>query len=233
MDDLLMKAEKANAIRTHTNMFAAISKTLRILEIAIILILLFWILTRLPFALALTAQLLRRLAAFAASPLVVFAVSNAIIAALLAQSGRFAAQTSAEGLYRDLLNNRCAVADRPSPTMEPALSPPEAEFQDKQVIAETVQDRACLDGGARSEVSVSKYRRSQSEKWKGEGGKLPRRRQLRRSETEKQREKSPGILYPQDKLSSEEFQEAIEAFIAKQMRFLREESSAIVVQNPS
>jgi hypothetical protein len=46
-------------------------------------------------------------------------------------------------------------------------------------------------------------------------------KKLRRSETEKVRE----ILYPQDKLSNEEFQRTIEAFIAKQMRFLREEES--------
>ncbi|RDY07484.1 hypothetical protein CR513_08395, partial [Mucuna pruriens] len=225
MEEFLLKAEKANAIRRY-NVFAFISKTIRILELCIALVLLSWILTRLPFALALSAQFLRRLFAFAASPLFVFAVSNAIIAALLAQSGRFSARHSADGLYRQFLNTRNAVTVPPPESNSP---PPDApEFQDKQVIAETVQDRPCADAGA-----AAKYRRSQSEKWKEEAGKAPRQKQLRRSETEKRRENSAEILYPQDKLSSEEFQRAIEAFIAKQLRFLREESSAIVVQNPS
>ncbi|XP_027347957.1 uncharacterized protein LOC113859357 [Abrus precatorius] len=229
MEELILKTEKANAIRRH-NIFGAISKTLRILELCIVLILLSWILTRLPFALSLSVQFLRRLAAFAASPLFVFAVSNAIIAALLAQSARSAAHHSADGLYRQFLNSRHIYAPPSEPSAPPPHASPEVEFHDKQVIAETVQDRAraCADPGA----EVAKYRRSQSEKWKGDAGKVTRRRQLRRSETEKQRENSPQILYPQDKLSNEEFQRAIEAFIAKQMRFLREESSAIVVQNP-
>jgi hypothetical protein len=62
---------------------------------------------------------------------------------------------------------------------------------------------------------------------------MKQRKQLRRSETEKLRETEKENLYPQDKLSNEEFQRAIDAFIAKQMRFLREESSAIVVHNTS
>jgi len=103
-------------------------------------------------------------------------------------------------------------------------------FHDKQIIADMVQDTPSADAAA-----AAKYRRSQSEKIKVDAaGKPPRRKQLLRSETEKRSDSSPEILYPQDELSNEEFQRAIEAFIAKQLRFLREEeSSAIVVQNPS
>lgn len=128
------------------------------------------------------------------------------------------------------MNSRAAVAvadDEPPP---PRVAPAEERCEDKEVVSETVvRDR---DGGAGSDLA--KYRRSQSEKWKGEAaGKMVRRKQLRRSETEKRRDQNEREnLYPQDKLSNEEFQRAIEAFIAKQMRFLREESSsAVVVQN--
>ncbi|KAG4939257.1 hypothetical protein AAZX31_16G121200 [Glycine max] len=229
MDEFLLKAEKANAIRRHNNdIFAVFSKALRILELCLVLVLLSWILTRLPFALALSAEFLRRLIAFAASPLVVFAVSNAIIAALLAQSRRLSAPHSADSLYREFLHTRTAVTEpHAPPSPPPSPPPPEPEFHDKQVIVETVHD-------APSAGAAAKYRRSQSEKIKVDAaGKLPRRKQLRRSETEKRGECLPEILYPQDELSNEEFQRAIEAFIAKQLRFLREESSAIVVQNPS
>ncbi|XP_068465598.1 uncharacterized protein [Phaseolus vulgaris] len=225
MDQFLFKAEKANAIQRH-NLFAAVSKTLRILELCLLLLLLSWLLTRLPFVFALSAQFLTRLLSFAASPLFVFALSNAIIAALLAQSRRFSApHSAADALYHDFLNTRTplTVIHAPQPRVLP-----EPEFHDKKVIAETVQDRPSVDP-----APTTKFRRSKSENWKGDSVKTPRRRHLRRSETEKRRENPPENLYPQDKLSNEEFQRAIEAFIAKQLRFLREESSAIVVQNPS
>jgi len=223
MDQFLFKAEKANVIQRH-NLFAAVSKTLRILELCLLLLLLSWLLTRLPFLFALSAQFLTRLLSFAASPLFVFALSNAIIAALLAQSRHLSSpHSAADALYHDFLNTRTPVTVLHAP--QPCVSP-EPEFHDKKVIAETVQDRPSVDPAA-------KYRRSKSENWKGDGVKTPRRRHLRRSETEKRRENPQENLYPQDKLSNEEFQRAIEAFIAKQLRFLREESSAIVVQNPS
>ncbi|XP_061357651.1 uncharacterized protein LOC133301956 [Gastrolobium bilobum] len=224
MDELNLKAEKPNAIRTH-NILGAICKTLRIVELCLAILLLSWILTRLPFAVTISAEYLRTLSAFAASPLFVFALSNAIIAALLAQSGSFAAQHSASpdadaGLYLEFLNNR----DRDRPQSEDDVPPPPpaeaVEYQDKQVISVTVPD-----SGAGAASDIANYRRSQSEKWKGKTEKVPPRRELRRSETEKKRrEYPPENLYPQDKLSNEEFQRAIEAFIAKQIRFLREEN---------
>ena len=243
-----VKAEKAIAMRRY-NLFAAVSKTLRILELCVALIFLSWILTRLPFAFRVSAEYLRKLSAFAATPLFVFALSNAIIAALLAQRSAAAAANAdssdaaaaADELYEEFLKNRSAVAERAKPLQSEAAAPPhtaatEAEYEDKKVVSETsaAVDRTVRD----SDRGLQEYRRSQSEKWKGEeGGKtMLRRKQLRRSETEKVREdrrEDDDLLYPQDKLSSEEFQRTIEAFIAKQMRFLREESSAIVVQNPS
>nr|KYP36821.1 hypothetical protein KK1_042035 [Cajanus cajan] len=199
MEELLFKAEKPNAVRRYNNVLDAVSKTLRLLELCALILLLSWLLTRLPFAL----QFLRTLFALAASPLFVFALSNAIIAALLAH-----APPSAPPLF----------LNPPDPHAPP---PEDTHFHDKQVISETLHDRPT-------------YHRTHSQKTPGNAP--PRRRQLRRAETDtqKRRQNSPQILYPQDKLSNEEFQRAIEAFIAKQLRFLREESSsAIVLQNPS
>ncbi|KAK7309308.1 hypothetical protein RJT34_05928 [Clitoria ternatea] len=171
--------------QNNNDILSSIAKSLRILEMCLALLFLSWILTRLPFALRLTADYLR-------SPLFVFAVFNAIIAALLAQSRRHASQS-----------------DTP---------PPVAHITDTCTARDS---SAVADSG-------KVYHRSQSEKLKekGDGGNTMARRELRRSETEKARENS----YPQDKLSNEEFQRTIEAFIAKQMRFLREESLAIFVQ---
>lgn len=238
-----MESLKPNAIRTH---FAAISKTIRIFELCIVLLILSWTLTRLPLAVSISAEYLRKLAA---NPLFIFAVSNAIIAALFAQSGRFSDENSedhsgAGKLYRELMNCRIAVSDRdiqpPSSTVDPPsatvdLPPVTAEVtcQDKEVISETVPAPVIPDREIGACSDFANYRRTQSEKWKGEAGKMKQRKQLRRSETEKLLETSKENLYPQDKLSNEEFQRTIDAFIAKQMRFLREESSAIVVHNSS
>ncbi|CAL5197565.1 unnamed protein product [Lathyrus oleraceus] len=237
-----MESLKPNAIRTH---FAAISKTIRIFELCILLLLLSWSLTRLPLAVSISADFLRKLAA---NPLFIFAVSNAIIAALLAQSGRFSGENTDEHagagkLYREFMNSRIAVSDRDhqppfdavktTPVADVATVATEVKCQDKEVISETVPAPVVPDQESEAGSEFTNFRRSQSEKWKGEAGKMQRRKQLRRSETEKLRETARENLYPQDKLSNEEFQRAIDAFIAKQMRFLREDSSAIVVSKTS
>lgn len=119
------------------------------------------------------------------------------------------------------------AADPPSTAVDvplPFAAAEVVECLDKKVVSETVRDR-----NTEASSDLANFRRSQSEKWKGEAGKMLRRKQLRRSETEKLLEKERENLYPQDKLSNEEFQRTIEAFIAKQMRSLREESSAIVL----
>ncbi|BAU00041.1 hypothetical protein LR48_Vigan06g048500 [Vigna angularis] len=169
----------------------SITKTLRIFELCAALFFLTWFLARLPLALRLSADYLR-------SPLFVFAVFNAIIAALLAQSRRFTQSHSDE--------------------------PVVAEAEHRQ-IGDTCKDSdsdAAADHLDRRKV----YCQSLSE-GKGEDGNKTAGREVRRSETEKAREKS----YPQDKLSNEEFRRTIDAFIAKQTRLLREESLAISLCN--
>jgi len=169
----------------------SITKTLRILQLCVALFFLTWFLKRLPLALRLSADYLR-------SPLFVFAVFNAIIAALLAQSRRFTQSNSDD---------------------------PVAEAEQLRQIGDTCMDSD--SGVVTDRLDMRKvYRRSLSE-GEGEDGNKTAGRELRRSETEKAREKS----YPQDKLSNEEFRRTIEAFIAKQMRLLREESLAISLCN--
>ncbi|KAG5061034.1 hypothetical protein JHK87_002063 [Glycine soja] len=143
-----LKVEKMNIINS-------VAKTLRILELCIALFFLSWFLTRLPFALQISADYLR-------SPLFVFAVSNAIIAAVLAQSRRFDQSNSA------------------SPVIE-------AEHHQ---ISDTCTDND--SGAAIDSNFGKFYRRSQSEKLteKSEERNDTARRELRRSETEKAREKS-------------------------------------------
>ena len=110
----------------------------------------------------------------------------------------------------------------------------EIVYQDKQIIAEPISsidhkiEERNADTESESGVDHPKViLRTLSEKLKPK----TQREKLRRSETEKCRnlEHSHDILYYQDDLSSEEFQRKIEAFIAKEKKFRREESSAIVL----
>ncbi|GAU26236.1 hypothetical protein TSUD_224270 [Trifolium subterraneum] len=172
------------------NLFTSIAKTLRLLELCLVLLFLLWILTRLPFFLRISADFLQ-------SPLFIFALSNAIIAALFAQSDlRFSSSAS---------DSASLVEER-------------LECQIKQINDTCTVDVDSFSAVSTDSGNLQVCSRSQSlpETMNEEGD----NEKLRPSETEKVRE----ILYPQDKLSNEEFQRTIEAFIAKQMRFLREES---------
>ncbi|KAI9113588.1 hypothetical protein K1719_015515 [Acacia pycnantha] len=217
------------------NLFSLLTKTLRFVELCLALLLLSWILPRLPFALS----FLRQFSLFLSSPLFVFLLSNAIIATLVVNSGSFSPPADSP-VYQHFLKNTA-----PAPQPDPLLRVAEVEvvYQDKQIISDTnptdrtVQDKADTvaskdtDSGAGLDSDFAKvYRRTLSEKLTEER----MQPKLRRSETEKKHmENRREDMYPQDNLSSEEFQRTIEAFIAKQMRFLREESLAIVIQKQS
>jgi len=172
------------------NLFTSITKTLRLLELCLALLFFLWIVTRLPFFLSISYDFLR-------SPLFVFALSNAIIVALLAQS--------------DLLS---------SSSTDYSAAPVEQQIKDSS--KDDID--SCYATGF-GNLGRKVYSRSQSlpestNREEENEEQTDRRKLLRQSEKEKVRE----VLYPEDKLSNEEFQRTIEAFIAKQMRFLREES---------
>jgi hypothetical protein len=186
-----IKTEKQSTMKTY-NLFTSIAKTLRLLELCLLLFFLLWIFTRLPFFLRISTDFLQ-------SPLFIFALSNAIIAALFAQSDlRFSSSAS---------DSASIVEER-------------LESQIKQIndTCKAVDVDSCSAVTDSGNLQVCSWSQSFPETMNGEG---ENEKKLRRSETEKVRE----ILYPQDKLSNEEFQRTIEAFIAKQMRFLREEES--------
>ncbi|CAL0314456.1 unnamed protein product [Lupinus luteus] len=192
------------------NLFSGIANTLRFLELFIALLLLSWFLTHLP----LSALYLRKLSSFIGNPLFIFAISNAIIAALVAQSGHLTTTDAAA----DSNNNS-----------DSSLSRVAEEFHQRKTVmnpheSDTSTSKDCCDVTDSNSDLRKFYRRSQSEtsKENDEEEKKSARRKLRRSETEK-------VRYPEDNLSNEEFQRIIEAFIAKQMRFLKEESMEIIL----
>ncbi|KAI9089139.1 hypothetical protein K1719_029418 [Acacia pycnantha] len=236
------------------SLFTSIANTFRLLQLCASLLLLCWILTRLSSALQISLLYFHRLAALIASPLFVFFVSNAIIAALFANSRRVIGHNS-DGrnvdieLFLDFTKRNADQYhhdDLPSEvdSDQSRVSEQQVECQDKQMVSDntttartlTLTDQVELDARTDSDSiaeleesdSPKVYRRSQSDNLTAASRKEVSRN-LRRSETEKCRETARTCenprenLYAHDNLSNEEFQRTIEAFIARQMRFLREE----------
>ncbi|KGN53297.1 uncharacterized protein LOC105435182 [Cucumis sativus] len=234
------KAEKLSTPIPRCNLLQIFSKFFRFLELSFLLLSLSWIFSRLPIALRISAEYSTKLFAFIATPLFGFLLCNAIIVALVAKPSQFSRRPTSEThrIYEDLIDKTGTGSDLTDSASEEVE---EIVYQDKQIIAEgrvgsnysTDCEIEVKNTDLESESGLGQSKvilRSLSEKLNRECVKT-KSEKLRRSETEKcgNLECTNDILCYQDDLSSEEFQRKIEAFIAKEKKFRREESSAIVV----
>ncbi|XP_009395212.2 uncharacterized protein LOC103980499 [Musa acuminata AAA Group] len=165
----------------------------------------------------LSVDLLRRLAAVLLGPRFVFILANAIVLLLLAESGRLspspasAASDGGGALYEEILEIRRRISDS-LPPPKPAPTQEDAVFEDKAVCVETRALRRSRSG------RTLRRQRARSE--------------LLRSETDVGRKKAEEetLAVEEDEVEdAEEFRRTIEAFIAKQAKFHREESMTAVV----
>ncbi|XP_042499161.1 uncharacterized protein LOC122077313 [Macadamia integrifolia] len=239
-----IKAEKSKAMQRYLRL-RKMANLFRCVEVCIALLLLFWFSTRLPVAVRISGEYFRDLCLFLVSPRFVFLAGNAIILTLFAKSGQFSAlglspNTSGTGdLYDEFIKNNTDNQSRQNPQVDdnsaPTPAPEELVYEDKEIV----------HGEEKVNTITNAYRRSQSEnlnpKLKTDSGEKPHRK-LRQSETEKcwvigrdAEEPSTVALYSngEDDMSNEEFQRTIEAFIARQQKFQREEFLAMVLQNYS
>lgn len=244
-----VEAEKSSAMRKY-NRLRSLAKLFRFAELFVALLTLSWTFTRLPFAVKISGEYCRKLFAVIVSPLFVFILCNGIIVSLIAKSGRFSGQNQSANnveaeLYDDIIKNSSSERTRSESESETESSAVEnIVYDDKQVICEvntTATTRnevnTATDHSDPDSDHPKAYRRTQSEKFNRECS-VKNHGELRRSETEKFRDimKScedypPEKLTPQDKLSDEEFNLTVEAFIAQQLRFRREECLSIVLPN--
>lgn len=149
------------------------------------------------------------------SPRFVFLLGNAIVVVLFLKSGRFSASSGEKAAdFYDEYVEKCR--------------------RNQQPLSKLDEKKA---SGA-YDCGVPKMHRSKSENLERmKSGEEHRRRQLRRSVTERRRESpdcerrlvaSPAkatekCFYEEDEMSGEEFRRTVEAFIARQQRYLREE----------
>ncbi|MBA0560762.1 hypothetical protein Golob_017640 [Gossypium lobatum] len=226
------KTEKVKAMRKY-NRLRSIAKVFRIFEVLSALLFLAWTAERVPFAVKISGQFVLKLGGIIASPFFVFLICNVIIITLIAKSGIFSAVRNADSKV-------CEEIIKTADTHSKSVSQEETVYQDKEIISEVnTSTRECEDMEPEPEPESDSdfeadnprvYRRSKSEKLEREKVK----KELRRSESEKKCRNIENIdekLFPEDDLSNEEFQRAIEDFIAKQLRFRREESLSIVLQS--
>ncbi|KAK8606749.1 hypothetical protein V6N13_052511 [Hibiscus sabdariffa] len=224
-----VKAEKAKAMRRY-NRLRSLAEAFRLFELLLALLFLAWTFERVPFVVKISGEFILMLGGVVASPIFVFLVCNVIIVTLIAKSGIFTAVSNTDSKIYEKITK---IAENRSKSE----SQEEIVYQDKEITSESnTITLTCekMDPESDSDLEMDNprvYTKSKSEK-------LPIRKteevtkQLRRSETEKSRqiENINDELFPEDKLSNEEFQRTIEDFIAKQLRFRREESLSIVFQ---
>lgn len=222
----------------------SVAKLFRFVELFVALTFLSWLSSRLPFAVRISGEYCRRFSVVILSPISIFLLGNAIVLTLLAKSGLFSSKTSSSidnavaEFCDELRSENHDDIDTVSDLDE------EIVFQDKEIICEentkTVNSKAVDDEYddqmlVLSEIKKANYRRSQSENLRRESVEEEEKseRNLRRSETDICPKELAGgdefDLFPDDDMSNEEFQRTIEAFIAKQIRFHRQERLAVVL----
>lgn len=202
-------------LRTIANLF-------RVMEVLVVLVLISWLSAQLPEAVKSSGEYFKGLKLAVLSPRFVFVLGNVIVIILFAKSGRFSGHDSAKK------NDFYSEFVKKSEGLNPGFRPPVAasDYQDKQVIFQRVAPCKAADISHRSDATKPAYRRSQSEKLnRGQDEKAGR--QLRRLATEKSFRCAEKLSiegpFPEDSMSNDEFRQTVEAFIARQQRFLRAE----------
>ncbi|PKA47219.1 hypothetical protein AXF42_Ash017164 [Apostasia shenzhenica] len=209
-----LKAEKEIAIRRFRRI-RQIGRLLRCIEAAAALLLLSYSSAYVPAAARNLSYFVRRAAAVLISPQFVFLVGNGIVLVLFTKSGHFSSPASAAGYV-------CGEVPRPAP---PHLGPAEeVACEDKAVCGEIRVCRRSWSEMFERPREETKFRRARTEIGR-KGGK----------QGSPTAHDSGGLatqvrVDPEEEDDADEFRRTIEEFIAKQQRFQREESLAIVAR---
>ncbi|KAL3723803.1 hypothetical protein ACJRO7_035904 [Eucalyptus globulus] len=221
--------------------FNVVLTAFRLLEVGLAL----FFLLRVPFALKLSCEYSCLLLGFMARPLFVFILCNVIIAALLTKPGRFCARRppadddgggAAEELYEEIVK---ISESRARPVLPLFREAEEVVYEDKEIISEVSTGARAGGGGVGAVDFEEEVAEEEDEECRGgrrppQAEKRPRTARSGGDSWESSRAdyNSGGCGGDDDEeLSNEEFQRAIDAFIAKQLRFRQEESLAIVLQS--
>ncbi|XP_019172920.1 PREDICTED: uncharacterized protein LOC109168363 [Ipomoea nil] len=227
--------------------FKSFTMLFRLIELCFGLLWLSWTSTRLPLLIQISCDYLRLAFSFFISPLFIFLLGNFIVLTLLLKSGRLSGQSpitchAAEEtkIYNSLIQNTHDYSMKvTSANSDSVTEPPEIVYQDKQTISDTSTLVAPNLEDSRTtgfEQRVPR-KRTRSDELNVEKSGEESCGKLQRTVTEKCRKVTDPSNAPTDtaldveNLSNEEFQRAIEDFIAKQIKFHQEEKLDIVLQS--
>lgn len=232
------KPEKQTTALSSYFLFNVVLTAFRLLELGLALFFLLRVSTRVPFAVRLSCEYSFLLLGFVARPLFVFALCNAIIVALLAKPGGSFARGPAGGgggaveeLYEEIVK---ISESRARPVLPPSREAEEVVYEDKAIISEVGTAARARGSGGGGGVGLEEEAAAAAA---GDEDEERRRGGLGPPEAEK-RPRAAGSCGGggggggDEEMSNEEFQRAIEEFIAKQLRFRREETLAIVLPEP-
>ncbi|KAK6240915.1 protein of unknown function DUF4408 - like 2 [Theobroma cacao] len=230
MDTFDIKLEKRNAILKHRQLYN-IANLLRFVEFCVVLVLISRFTTQLPVAVKNSGRYFRGLSVVLVSPRFVFIVGNVIVITLFAKAGQFSAQDStAKSSGTDLYQEFVEKSEKSQ-----AIHRFGIEHIEKQSKKSVVEEKI-VSLNVHTSKGTKQYKRSQSENLKRVNCNEASQ-QLRRLESEKYRKHNDSdqtmvtSSYPEDGMSSEQFRDAVEAFIARQKKLLREEEYTVIWQD--
>ncbi|XP_044508858.1 uncharacterized protein LOC123227793 [Mangifera indica] len=215
---------KANVTLKHLRLWK-LAKLFRVIEICVLLVIVSRYSTQFPLAVKKSGKYFKDLTVVLVSPCFVFLIGNAIVVILFVQSNQFMAHDSSR---KNPENDFCKEFVEKSKKTENTHRY-KVKYREKQSKCQ----ENVVSAGTHTSCKTKNYRRSQSEKSKSVNGDKPFR-ELRRLGTEKHNkgtnsgERVVKNCSSVDNMSNEEFQQMIEAFIARQHNFrIKEEHSVI------
>lgn len=221
-----VKLEKVSAIRRYRQL-QKVSNLFRVIEICVILVIISKFSSQLPLLIKSSSVYFKDLFVVLVSPRFVFLIGNAIILTLFVKSGHFSAKDSASknggfDVYKEFVEKSVKSGNFDEDGVEK-----QSICEEKLAMVDTYTTTTTTSCTTAAALDKKIYR-TKSEKLKSENCEKGRR-MLRRTATEGCKEnmgsgeKSEKHSYAADNLSNEEFKRTVEAFIARQQRFLREE----------
>lgn len=220
-----IKLEKANALKKHRKI-QKIANMFRLVEICLVLALFSRFTIRLPIAVKNSSDYFKDLSVILVSPRFVFVIGNAIVITLFAKSGQFSGQdSSGKNPKADLYEEFVAKSENSHryEVVQAQKDSTRVKFAVKEDACVVYEKKSC-----QRSLSVNLNRPPKSNN----------KSCLRRSVTEISK-KSAGSgegsvkkMYPEDKMSNEEFRCTVEAFIARQKQFRRDEENSFALEYP-
>ncbi|GER42517.1 anaphase-promoting complex subunit 4 [Striga asiatica] len=217
MDSLKQEKEKAMA---SFNRFRRIADLWQFFEVLLVLGLISWSSGRVPGVAWAAGGCLADFSNYLHNHHVVFLIGNAIIVLLVALCRHTDASVAASGggsFYDDYVRYSEAAAaaaqhGQPSPRVVESGGGGDGE---KQLAAEILPFDDVAEAIEKAARQIERFQRTQSEKLRRQISARPRR-EFRRSETESRRKEDLGYRAPEiERLSNEEFQRIVDAFIDK------------------